>query len=214
MAKKYYAVRKGRKTGVFLTWGECQDQVKGFSGAIFKSFPTMEEAKAFVDGEVSSTIHSTTKSKRLTGKNAPDRMDGCELFAYIDGSFDKANEVVGYGGIIVYQEKEYEFSKGTKDPRYTEFWNVSGELLAAQYVVNAAIEKGISSCALYYDYKGIEAWAKKDWKANNSVTKAYQEWMQEAMKKIHIEFYKVAAHTGVRYNEIADTLAKEGLLKA
>ena len=45
MAKKYYAVRKGRKTGVFATWAECQKQVTGFSGAEFKSFGTMEEAK-------------------------------------------------------------------------------------------------------------------------------------------------------------------------
>ena len=47
MAKKYYAVRTGRKTGVFMTWAECQKQVTGFSGAEFKSFPTMEEAQAF-----------------------------------------------------------------------------------------------------------------------------------------------------------------------
>lgn len=51
MAKKYYAVRKGRKTGVFATWAECQKQVTGFSGAEFKRFGTMEEAKAFVGGE-------------------------------------------------------------------------------------------------------------------------------------------------------------------
>jgi viroplasmin and RNaseH domain-containing protein len=47
MAKKYYAVRTGRKTGVFMTWAECQKQVTGFSGAEFKSFSTMEEAQAF-----------------------------------------------------------------------------------------------------------------------------------------------------------------------
>ena len=49
MAKKYYAVRKGRKTGVFATWAECQKQVTGFSGAEFKSFGTMEEAKALLE---------------------------------------------------------------------------------------------------------------------------------------------------------------------
>ena len=38
MAKKYYAVRSGRKTGVFLSWAECEEQVKGFSGAEYKSF--------------------------------------------------------------------------------------------------------------------------------------------------------------------------------
>lgn len=212
MAKKYYAVKKGRKIGVFLTWAECQAQTQGFSGAVFKSFPTMDEAKAFVAG--AETAPKATSPRGLKGKNSPDRMDSCELFAYIDGSFDKNLGTVGYGGIIVHDGKEVQFSMGTKDPHYTEFWNVSGELLAAQYVVSYAIDKGLSSCALYYDYQGIEAWAKKEWKANNPVTQLYQEWMQVAMESIQIEFYKVAAHTGVRYNEIADKLAKEGLLKA
>ena len=30
MAKKYYAVRTGRKTGVFMTWAECQFFVRHF----------------------------------------------------------------------------------------------------------------------------------------------------------------------------------------
>ena len=49
MAKKFYAVRKGRKTGVFATWALCQEQIKGFSGAEYKKlFTTKEEAEAFL----------------------------------------------------------------------------------------------------------------------------------------------------------------------
>lgn len=48
--KKYYAVQKGRVPGVYLTWEECKKQVDGFSGAAFKSFPAMEEARQFVKG--------------------------------------------------------------------------------------------------------------------------------------------------------------------
>ena len=51
MATKYYAVRAGRSTGVFLTWAECQKQVTGFPGAVFKSFTTIEEAENFVKGK-------------------------------------------------------------------------------------------------------------------------------------------------------------------
>lgn len=47
---KYYAVAKGRKTGIYTTWGDCESQVKGFSGAIFKSFSTEAEAKRFMLG--------------------------------------------------------------------------------------------------------------------------------------------------------------------
>ena len=42
MASKYYAVKKGKKPGVYRTWDECKAQTDGFSGAIFKSFKTQE----------------------------------------------------------------------------------------------------------------------------------------------------------------------------
>lgn len=41
----YYVVWKGRQTGVFNTWETCQAQVRGFSGAKFKAFPTRETAE-------------------------------------------------------------------------------------------------------------------------------------------------------------------------
>lgn len=47
--KKYYAVLKGRKTGVFTSWEECEEQVKGFSGALYKSFKTMREAETALE---------------------------------------------------------------------------------------------------------------------------------------------------------------------
>jgi len=43
--KKYYVVWKGRRTGIFNSWGECEEQVKGFVGAEYKAFGTLEEAE-------------------------------------------------------------------------------------------------------------------------------------------------------------------------
>lgn len=40
----YYAVRKGRITGVMGTWTECEDSVKGYPGAQYKKFSTQSEA--------------------------------------------------------------------------------------------------------------------------------------------------------------------------
>ena len=46
MAKlKYYVVWKGRKPGIYTSWAECEAQVKGFTGAEYKSFPTREMAE-------------------------------------------------------------------------------------------------------------------------------------------------------------------------
>lgn len=47
--KKYYAVLKGKITGIFTSWADCEKQVKGFSGAIYKSFPTREEAETALE---------------------------------------------------------------------------------------------------------------------------------------------------------------------
>jgi viroplasmin and RNaseH domain-containing protein len=41
----YYAVAKGKQPGIFKTWSECESQVKGFSGAVYKKFKTETEAQ-------------------------------------------------------------------------------------------------------------------------------------------------------------------------
>jgi ribonuclease HI len=50
-SKKYYVVWKGRETGVYESWKDCERSTKGFQGAIYMSFPTLEEAgKAYHKG--------------------------------------------------------------------------------------------------------------------------------------------------------------------
>jgi ribonuclease HI len=44
--QKYYVVWKGRKTGIFTSWTECEKQVKGFVGAEYKAFGTLKEAES------------------------------------------------------------------------------------------------------------------------------------------------------------------------
>ncbi|EPZ58688.1 caulimovirus viroplasmin family protein [[Clostridium] sordellii ATCC 9714] len=47
MSNKYYAVKVGKKPGIYKTWDECKEQVNKFPGAIYKSFKTLEEAEKF-----------------------------------------------------------------------------------------------------------------------------------------------------------------------
>lgn len=49
MAKKggYYAVRNGRRQGVYNNWSDCKDQINGYPGASYKRFDTFAEAKEF-----------------------------------------------------------------------------------------------------------------------------------------------------------------------
>lgn len=43
--KKYYAVRRGRTTGIFESWDECKEQVDGYPGAEFRGFTNRWEAE-------------------------------------------------------------------------------------------------------------------------------------------------------------------------
>ncbi len=46
--RRYYAVSIGRKPGIYRTWTEAEKQVHGYPKAIHQSFPTREEAEAFM----------------------------------------------------------------------------------------------------------------------------------------------------------------------
>ena len=46
--ESFYAVAKGRKIGIFSTWDETHPLVKGFSGAKYKRFDSLSEARAFL----------------------------------------------------------------------------------------------------------------------------------------------------------------------
>ena len=200
MAKKFYAVRQGRVPGIYTTWADCEKQVKGFGGAIYKSFPTEAEARAFVDDS------GLSLSDFMSAK----RSEPNHVIAYIDGSYDKGTNTVGAGGVIFLNGERKTFSFSSTDERYTAFWNVSGELLAAMYVMKYTVEHGIPECSLYYDYMGIEMWATKRWKRNNALTQQYAAFYDSIKDQVRVHFHKVAAHTGDTYNEMADVLAKQG----
>ena len=72
--RKHYAVARGRRTGIFRTWSECEQQVKGFPNARFKSFQSREDAKMFVAaaGKCASAS-AVALSQALTVCHTPDR---------------------------------------------------------------------------------------------------------------------------------------------
>lgn len=192
---KYYAVRKGRKPGIYRSWAECQDQVSGYPNAEFKSFKDKAEAEAFL------------------GKASSSQPRRAEMEAYVDGSYQPKTKTYGYGGVILYQGQELTYKGGGKKAELLKMRNVSGEMIAAMKAVVYALDQGVNHLALYYDYAGIEKWATGDWQAKNAYTQAYRDFMQEKGKQVQIHFHKVAAHTGNRYNEWADQLAKAGSQK-
>ncbi|KAF8665425.1 hypothetical protein AX16_000444 [Volvariella volvacea WC 439] len=64
----FYAVHKGRKTGVYQTWDECHEQISGFAGAKYKKFTNVADAEAYVAGTFvtkTTTVSETTHTQTL-----------------------------------------------------------------------------------------------------------------------------------------------------
>ena len=59
--EKYYAVKIGRKPGIYTSWKECKKYVHKYDGAQFRAFKTLAEAENFMKTQPKST--ATNKAK-------------------------------------------------------------------------------------------------------------------------------------------------------
>lgn len=208
MPKKYYAVRQGRIPGIYTAWDECSKQVNGYSGAVYKSFTTIEDAQAFLgtyDGGQSS-IDDKTVSDAVHEADCSE-----DIIAYVDGSYDSGLKRYAYGCVILFKGKQIELSGSGNAPELVDMRNVAGEILGSAYAIKWAVEHGVKSINVFHDYEGIARWADGEWKANKEGTRKYKDYIAACRKVISIKFTKVAAHTGVELNERADELAKAAL---
>ena len=192
MAGKFYAVKKGKVPGIYTSWDACKSMVHGFPGAVYKGFATRAEAEQFLEEK---------KEEQKEPEN----------YAFVDGSFNSATSVYGYGGFLVYNNEKYIITGSGSDSEMASMRNVAGEILGSMAAVEKAIELGIKSVDIYFDYMGIRAWALGEWKRNKKGTIAYYDYMQSVKDKIAINFVKVKGHSGVEGNEEADRLAKKAV---
>ena len=161
-----------------------------------------------------SKASAITALSAVTEEDVLAEFDGVdtEALAYVDGSFNAASGVYGFGGLLLLRDGSFRELQGNgTDPELSAMRNVTGEIYGAMAAVRAAEEAGLHSLTIFYDYKGIEMWARGLWKTNKEGTRAYARFMQEAEPRIHITFRKVAAHTGVRFNECVDRIAKNAV---
>ncbi|MBU8789979.1 ribonuclease H family protein [Oceanobacillus caeni] len=201
---KFYAVKRGRKEGVYTSWNECKEQVNGFPNAIYKSFPTYKEAENFIGGK------GTNGSFEKKEEDKEDKIT--DITAYIDGSYDNTKKLFSYAGIVFLKNNErIEFSYADSDSALIHLRNVAGEIKAAMHVIDLALKNKAKSIDIYYDYVGIENWANKSWKAKNPFTQKYVEYIQTVKPKIDIHFKKVKSHSGNKYNDEVDFLAKKAI---
>lgn len=196
MANKYYAVKDGREKGIFTSWEECKKQVMGYKGAVYKSFPSKAEAENYLSGAA---------NKAMATFKGP--------IAYVDGSFEVKSGEFAAGAVILYNGEEITFSEKYTDSELAQMRNVAGEIRASQLVMEYALEHNWSEIAIYHDYQGIAAWCDGSWQAKLKGTQNYRDFYLSIKDKLCVHFVKVKGHSGDKYNDMADSLAKKALGK-
>lgn len=198
--KKVYAVKRGHTIGIFDTWEECKKSIDGFSGAEYKSYSTIEEAQAFIDGVDISEKHIEQAADQNT------------VIAYVDGSFNADKRVYSFGCVLITPEgditKEYDCGN---DKEALPSRNIAGELKGAMWAIMWTVDHGYKSIIIRHDYEGLSKWFDGKWKVDCFVAIKYVEFLRKYKELINISFEKVTAHTNDKYNEEADRLAKKGL---
>ena len=145
--QKFYVVWKGNNPGIYQSWGKCQDEIKDFNGALFKSFANLEEAKKAYD------LGYREYKQSLDFKNVS---DGPELNSI---SVDAASS--GNPGIMEYQgvdtnTKEVLFKMGP----FNNATNNIGEFLALVHGI-AILKKQSKKKIIYSDSITAMSWVRK-----------------------------------------------------
>ena len=216
MAKKFYVVWAGRKTGIFTDWTSCKKSIDKFSGARYKSFPSRTEAEAaFSSGSVaagkpsSSKKSSAAKTAHTTGRH--------DIEIYCDGGCDPNPGRAGSGSAVYRNGKLAELWYGLYNPHGTnntaELNALHQSLLLAEKAIN-----NIKTVAIYcdsmYSINCVSVWAY-GWKAKGWKKKSGEIKNLDMIREIHdlydrikndIQLQHVKAHAGIEGNELADRM--------
>lgn len=201
---KYYAVKKGNEIGIFENWEECEKSIKGFKGASYKSFGNKEDAEKFLTTEDEQILDENNSLKNV------ESLGEDEIIIYSDGSYNDKLKLSSYGVVYLQKSQPEYYRSGIIDDKNGS-QNVIGEITGVLEGIKYAIFKKKTKAYIYHDYIGLSKWISKEWKINSSDASYYVNEVNNYSKEIALEFVKVKAHSGEKYNEICDKLAKNEL---
>lgn len=158
--KKFYAVVKGHTPGIYNNWADAEAQIKGFSGAKFKGFPSKEQAEAAMQYGWTDGKHSpNTKQSAARPESVHPNNTNTEYIAdsiSVDAACSGNPGVMEYQGVVtgtgakVIQSKVY--PAGT---------NNLGEFLAVVDALKYLSDRGDRHTVIYTDSVSAIAWVRR-----------------------------------------------------
>ena len=196
----YYSVFKGFNKGIYKSWKECEKEVKGYKGAIYKKFKLESDAILFLNNGVKKEERNIIK-------------------VYTDGSCinnGKKGSKAGIGIFFGNEDKRNVSRKLNLDRVTNNVAELSALIEALDILKNESRDVIIYTdskycilcCTSYGDKQRL-----KDWSDNIPNKDLVMEVYNKYREKDNIRLEYVMGHSNIYENEMADKLAREATSK-
>ena len=211
--KKFYAVKRGRKPGIYFNWPDAKAEIDGFKGAVYKGFVSLKDAEEWLN----SASFNTSQAKNSQPPPPVSNTDGVTI--YTDGGSLGNPGPGGYGAVILYNNEKKEISGGFRVTTNNRM-ELMGVIAALREIKQKDKPVTIYSDSSYVVNGINKGWAKS-WEKNNWI-KSNKEpainpdlWSEllNLIKPLNVSFVWVKGHSGNPLNERCDELAKASASK-
>ena len=152
MKKKFYVVWTGLNPGIYHSWDDCQAQIKGVKGAVYKSFDSKEEAERAYASPAYAYMKKKSDTPTFTLDTLPSVVERYALA--VDAACSGNPGPMEYRGVYLGDGKEiFHFGPvhGT---------NNIGEFLAIVHAL-AMLDKQGLKMTIYSDSRTAISWVRK-----------------------------------------------------
>ncbi len=210
-AKKWYAVFRGRKPGIYTQWfgpEGAKIQIDNFHGARFKGFKSRQDAQSWLD-ELASGQTIKADNPSLSGTPRVSKLNAATI--YTDGGAIHNPGPGGFGAVIKYNDNRREISGG-----FRRTTNNRMEIMACIKALESLPEA--MAVDLYSDSRYVvdamqkgwaKRWAKNDWmrtKEQPALNADLWKQMLALCQRHEVIFHWVKGHAGNPENERCDQL--------
>ena len=208
---KIYAVKVGRKKGIYYDWVECFKNISGYKNAVFKKFSNLEEAQQFLNNEIQEN-----KNKNLNNINV-----------YTDGSCINNGKKTARAGIGIYfgENDKRNISAKYKDNPSNQRAELYAIIVAIKLLNPEEIKKSViihtdSMYSINCVTKWYSTWKRHNWVTSKKKPVKNLKLIKELYDLIHtynINLKHIRSHTNKKDvhsigNQKADHLALRGAL--
>jgi ribonuclease HI len=149
--KKYYVVWKGIKAGIFDNWKDCEAQIRGVEGAIYKSFSNEVQARQAFSGRWEDYIRRGVSNLRVSNPRVGNPV--LESIS-VDAACSGNPGVMEYRGVDTKTRRQI-FHKGP----FPLGTNNIGEFLGIVHAL-AYLKNSNSTLPVYSDSRTAIKWVK------------------------------------------------------